>query len=184
MTDFCKEGIDDVLLDECLEEIASDNMDGFRKLYELTSHILYGFSLSIVKDEYSAQDCLHDSYIKIIEAAKTYVSKSKPLAWMLTITRNTCLQRLRENKKQINLTEEQWILQAKEEDDVNVVDKEFLNQCLNQLDDKERQVIILHSLTGYKFKEIAQILKLPLSTVLSRHNRAIKKLQQIVKQEE
>ncbi len=183
MTDFCKQSIDDVLLDECLEEIASDDMDGFRKLYELTSHILYGFSFSIVKNEYTAQDCLHDSYIKIIEAAKTYVSKSKPLAWMLTITRNTCLQSLRENRKQTNLTEEQWILQAHEED-VSAVDREFLNQCLNQLDDKERQVIMLHSLTGYKFKEIAQILKLPLSTVLSRHNRAIKKLQQIVKQEE
>lgn len=184
MTDFCEGSIDDVRLDECLERIASTDMDGFRELYELTSHILYGFALSIVRDEYLAQDCLHDSYLKIIEAAGSYVSKSKPLAWMLTITRNTCRQSFRENRNRVSLTEEQWLSKASEEDQVSMVDREFLNQCLNQLDDKERQVIMLHSLTGYKFKEIAQILKLPLSTVLSRHNRAIKKLQQIVRQEE
>ena len=184
MTDFCENSIDDILLDECLGKIASDDMDGFRQLYELTSHILYGFSLSIVKNEYIAQDCMHDSYIKIIEAAKNYVSKAKPLAWMLTITRNTCLQNLRENRKRVNFSDEQWMLQATEDDDVSAVDRELLNQCLNQLDDKERQIVMLHSLTGYKFKEIAQLLKLPLSTVLSKHNRAIKKLQQIVRQEE
>ncbi|MGI6607382.1 MAG: RNA polymerase sigma factor [Erysipelotrichaceae bacterium] len=184
MTDFCEQSIDDNLLDECIEKIASDDMDGFRQLYELTSHILYGFALSIMKNEYNAQDCLHDSYIKIIKAAKTYTSKSKPLAWMLTITRNTCLQSLRENKNRTDFTEVQWGLVSSEEDEVSMVEREFLNQCLKKLDDKERQVVMLHSLTGYKFKEIAQILKLPLSTVLSRHNRAIKKLQQIVKQEE
>ena len=43
MTDFFENSIDDVLLDECLEKIASDDMDGFRQLYELTSHILYSF---------------------------------------------------------------------------------------------------------------------------------------------
>ena len=184
MTDFCADGIDDVLIDECIEKVASDDMDGFRQLYELTSHILYGFALSIVKDEYTAQDCLHDSYIKIIEAAKTYESKSKPLAWMLTITKNTCLESIRKNRNKVNLTQEQWLLVASKEDEISAVDREILNQCLNKLDDKERQIVMLHSLTGYKFKEVAQILKLPLSTVLSRHNRAIKKLQQIVRQEE
>ncbi len=184
MTDFCENSIDDVLIDKCLEKIALDDMDGFRELYELTSHILYGFSLSIVKNEYTAQDCLHDSYLKIIEAAKNYVSKAKPLAWMLTITRNTCLQTFRENKNKVDFSEQQWLLQESKDDDVSAADRELLNQCLNKLDDKERQVIMLHSLTGYKFKEIAQLLKLPLSTVLSRHNRALKKLQQMVKQEE
>ena len=76
------------------------------------------------------------------------------------------------------------MMQGNWDDDVSAVDRELLNQCLNQLDDKKRQIVMLHSLTGYKFKEIAQLLKLPLSTVLSKHNRAIKKLQQIVRQEE
>lgn len=42
----------------------------------------------------------------------------------------------------------------------------------------------MHALTGYKHKEIALIFDLPVSTVLSKYNRAIKKLNEYVEKEE
>ena len=41
---------------------------------------------------------------------------------------------------------------------------------------EERQIVILHALTGLKHREIADILEVPTGTVLSKYNRAIKKL--------
>ena len=42
-----------------------------------------------------------------------------------------------------------------------------------------KQIVIMHSMTGLKHRDIARILELPLATVISKYNRAIKKLQRI-----
>jgi RNA polymerase sigma-70 factor (ECF subfamily) len=48
---------------------------------------------------------------------------------------------------------------------------------LKLLSDEERQIITLHAVSGLKHRQIAELLDIPLSTVLSKYNRAIKKLQ-------
>ena len=58
----------------------------------------------------------------------------------------------------------------------SILDKVILQDALNTLDFEERQIVILHSLTGMKHREIAEILDLPTGTVLSKYNRSIKKL--------
>jgi RNA polymerase sigma-70 factor (ECF subfamily) len=50
--------------------------------------------------------------------------------------------------------------------------------CMEQLTEQERQIVALHALAGFKHREIAAILRLPLPTVLSKYNRALKKLRQ------
>ena len=45
-----------------------------------------------------------------------------------------------------------------------------------QLGDEEHQIVVLHVVAGMKHREIGAYLQLPLSTVLSRYNRAIRKL--------
>ena len=44
------------------------------------------------------------------------------------------------------------------------------------LGDEERQVVMLHAVAGFKHREIAQMLDMALPTVLSKYNRALKKL--------
>ena len=54
---------------------------------------------------------------------------------------------------------------------------------MKSLNEEEREVISLHVVSGFKHREIAALLQKPLSTILSKYNRAIKKLQMIVKEE-
>ena len=51
-------------------------------------------------------------------------------------------------------------------------------EALSTLSDEERQIIMLHVTAGLKHREIAQLLELPLSTVLSKYRRALSKLKQ------
>ena len=60
---------------------------------------------------------------------------------------------------------------------------ESMEKILMHLNEFERQVVMLHLVSDLKFREIANQLDKPLSTVLSKYNRAIKKLQKIVKEE-
>lgn len=54
--------------------------------------------------------------------------------------------------------------------------RHVLRAALSVLSEQERQVVMLHAVTGLKHREIAQLLELPLATVLSKYRRALKKL--------
>ena len=59
---------------------------------------------------------------------------------------------------------------------VTAEDRAVLQAALGALDDQERQAVLLHAVSGLKHREIAEILELPLPTVLSKYHRALKKL--------
>ena len=63
-----------------------------------------------------------------------------------------------------------------ENEELTSEDKIVIRKCIETLGDSEREIVILHAVSGFKHREIAEILGLPLSTVLSKYNRAIKKL--------
>ena len=54
---------------------------------------------------------------------------------------------------------------------------------LSALRDDEQKVLLLHAVAGFKHREIADFLELPLSTVISKYNRAAKKLKSILEKE-
>ena len=54
----------------------------------------------------------------------------------------------------------------------------ILQAAMTLLNQQERQILMLHAVAGLKHRETAKLLALPLSTVLSKYNRALKKLRQ------
>ena len=52
----------------------------------------------------------------------------------------------------------------------------MIRSCLEGLNEHEQQAVLLHVLGGFRFHEIASFTGEPLSTVLSRYRRAMKKL--------
>ena len=56
------------------------------------------------------------------------------------------------------------------------VSRETWRAALELLDAEERRIVLLHAVTGWKHREIASLLELPLPTVLSKYHRALKKL--------
>ena len=66
----------------------------------------------------------------------------------------------------------------KADDDMSVEDSMIIKECLTILSDDERQIVVLHAVSGYKHKDIADLMELPLPTVLSKYNRALKKLKE------
>ena len=62
-------------------------------------------------------------------------------------------------------------------------DRLVLEAALKTLGEDERQVVLLHAVSGLRHREIARDLGLPLSTVLSRYSRALKKLKRCLSEE-
>ena len=58
-----------------------------------------------------------------------------------------------------------------------------LEQAMKVLGDQERQILILHAVTGLKHREIAEMLGMPLATVLSKYARSLKKLKKALEED-
>lgn len=163
-------------LDNYLDRVAINDIEAFNKLYELINTNIYSFALSIVKNNEDALDIMQETFISIYNNAHRYKKKGKPMAWILTITKNLAYMKIRSNKKEININN----IEFKTNDNY---DKILINYLLENLTDIERQIIVLHSINGFKFYEIANILDLKLTTTLSKYHRAIKKLKELMKEE-
>lgn len=99
------------------------------------------------------------------------------MAWILTITRNLCLKCRQAHSKCAPMPEEDRSFIPQEDAEFSAEDKMMLSLCMKSLSDIGRQIVVLHAVSGLKHREIAALLKMPLPTVLSNYNRAIKKLQ-------
>ena len=172
-----KQGQDD-RIEKCILKIAKGKVDYMKDLYDLTSASVYGLALSILKNSDDAKDILHDCFLKIHSGASGYSSGGKPLAWIFTITKNLCIQKIREDSKTSDIPEEEYETFIGVSDDVPVEDRMMIKECLTALNDDERQIVVLHAVSGYKHKDIADFLEIPLPTVLSKYSRALKKLKE------
>lgn len=164
-----------ITLDENLIlRMAEGDGNAYRDFYHQTSSAVYGFALSILKNTHDAEDVMHDAFIKAYTAAVTYKPMGKPMAWILTIVRNLSYNRIRAGKVCEDVSEYEHFAVA--DDSESVADSMILEKAMNILEFEERQIVILHALTGLKHREIAEILDVPTGTVLSKYNRALKKM--------
>lgn len=102
------------------------------------------------------------------------------MAWIFTIARNLAYMKLRKRKRVSLIAIEDAESVIGFSDVTNTEERIVLEAAFRVLNREERQIVMLHAVSGLKHKEISQIVKRPLSTVLSKYNRAIKKLEKAV----
>ena len=172
--------------EELIVRIAKDDMHAFEELYRLTDQTVYAFILSILKNPHDAQDIMQDTYVKIRASAHLYKKQGKPLAWIFTIARNLCLMKLRTAGKTSDtaLDELEDSHYFASSDQNHAEDRMVLQAALEILSEEDRQIVILHAVSGLKHHEISKSLGIPLSTVLSKYNRSLKKLKKYLIEKE
>ena len=115
--------------------------------------------------------------MKIRAASHLYRPMGKPMAWVFTIARNLAMSRLRIQKQTCSVQpgdlENDLSFSYVTDND----DRMVLLAVLELLNDQEREIILLHAVSGLTHREIANDLVLPLSTVLSKYHRGLKKAQ-------
>lgn len=167
-----------IKIDEGLfERIGCDDMAAFEELYVLTERTIYAYVLSIVRHHQDTLDIVSETFLKIRSAAHLYRPMGKPLAWMFTIARNLAMSHLRSQDRfhkdefsELEFEDEFCFVSRTE-------DRMILKIVLTKLTEEERRIVMLHAVSGMKHRQIAKALGMPLSTVLSKYKRTLKKLQ-------
>lgn len=169
--------------DRLLLLMKTGDMEAFRRLYELTAKGIYSYALSILQQPQDAKEVMQDTYLTAWRQAVRYETEGKPMAWLLTIARNLCYMRLRRQKDHPCVSYEE--LEQEEPGELCsrielVPEKQMLLDALTALGEDERKIVLLHDAGNMKHREIAQLLGIPLSTVLSKYRRALKRLQRLM----
>ena len=162
-------------------EISRGDTAAIGSLYELIKTDVYAYALSKLANEFDAEDITHDTFVLIYKYAKQYKPMGKPLAWVFTIELNLIRKHCNASKGNLSLDEAIGDKSSDDDFQSSITESQFLIELLKNLTEDEREIISLHVVSGLKHWEIAKLLGKPLSTVLSKYNRAIKKLQNKVK---
>jgi len=149
-------------------KIRDGDVETFEKIIDLYKQKVFNYCLRMTNNYYIAEDLAQDVFIKVYQRITTYDwSKSSLSTWIYVITRNTCLNYLRDTKKETLceveppvLTPEDLILQEEE--------RQRLLTALNSLSVQDRELIIMVDYLSLKYREVGEIMGIPTGTVKSR----------------
>ncbi|MCR5066918.1 MAG: RNA polymerase sigma factor [Erysipelotrichaceae bacterium] len=132
----------------------------FAMLYERNYQLVYRICYTYMKNQYDAEDCLEDVFVKVYTGNIEFNDEDHEKAWLTVASINTCKDHLKQfwRKKVVGdeLIENRGVSGRKDS---------YLLQEVMALPEKYKDVIYLHYYLGYKSEEIAKMLKRTASTV-------------------
>ena len=135
---------------------------------------LFGYALTLTRNQDEANDLLQQAAVAALAARTGPDHDGATRAWLFRIVRNTWIDRFRSER--LRRTEE--LTTANEPTDAvwnfddRLIAEMTVKAGLDRLEPAQREVIELADINGFRYAEAAQILQLPVGTVMSRLSRA------------
>jgi RNA polymerase sigma-70 factor (ECF subfamily) len=156
-------------------------LDRFEQIVLPHLDAAYNLARWLTRNDADAEDVAQESVLRAFKFFGGFHGGDSR-AWLLTIVRNTCYTWLQQNRAQELATpfdEEIHSVECANPETILLesADRQMLKNALEELPVEFREVIILRELEGLSYKEIANIIDVPVGTVMSRLARARKRLE-------
>ncbi|MBA4376729.1 MAG: RNA polymerase subunit sigma-24 [Anaerolinea sp.] len=169
---------------DLIKRSQAGDVEAFADLFHQYKNLVYKTVYLMLDSAYEAEDVLQEVFLQVHRSLSTFEpSKGAFTTWLHRVTVNHCLNRQRkrrlltiglEQAHHLALTEHpSWQDRLEEE--------EAVRQALSRLSEKLRTVVILRHYLDLSYAEIAQILNIPIGTVKSRLDLALKTLRNELK---
>lgn len=180
---------------ELVEMARNGNPQAFKILIQRHQKRVATTVLGMLGNTVEADDVGQETFIRFYRALPNFRGDSAVGTYLTRIAINLALNELKRRKKRSflsfftianpnsdNSDEYEVPIADDSETPEKYESKELVQKALLHLDPKFRSVIVLRLIEGYSTQETADLLDLPLGTVLSRLTRAQDKLKQIIQQ--
>jgi RNA polymerase sigma-70 factor (ECF subfamily) len=163
-----------------LEAITNRDATALEALYARYKGVTYALAQRILNDWQSAEEAVQDAFVAVWRRASTYRPEAGSVrTWVLAITRNSAIDRLRREKgPRSNLP----LLDAVVPESSTaramsiIADRDVMAKALDELPSDQRYAIELAYFGGYSYPEIATALDVPVGTIKSRIRLALEKM--------
>jgi len=149
---------------------------------------LYGAALRLTRNADRAQDLVQDTYLKAIRARQQFAAGTNLKAWLYTILHNTWRNRQRDGararvefdsevmERSAETASDRFIVETPESLLLRKTLSADLQAALDGLAESFREVVWLRDVDDLTYQEIADVLEIPIGTVMSRLSRGRKQL--------
>ncbi|MFL0246831.1 RNA polymerase sigma factor SigY [Candidatus Clostridium stratigraminis] len=153
------------------------NKSALNTLLTNNFNVLKGYIIKMTGNKVLSEDIIQESMLKAVLNIHKFKPEYKFSTWIIKISTNVYIDYLRKNKVSEEINDNIDIGSISLEDSViNSLEYEEVMNILLNISYEKRAVFILKHYYGYKYEEIAQIMKCPVGTVRSRLNNAIKQI--------
>ena len=175
-----------------IKKAAQGDLDAFNQLVFTYQELAFNVAYRIIADESAAADATQDAVISMYRKLDSYRGGSFK-AWFLRIVTNACYDELRKQKRRPTVPLEpetengdpidspEWIADESidlEDALMNSQLEKAIQNCLNNLNEKQRVVMVMVDVSGEDYETVAEAIQSPVGTVKSRLSRARLKMQE------
>lgn len=172
---------------ELIDKARAGDKSAFSVLVERHQHTVAATVKGMLGAGDDAEDVGQTVFIRFYNAMNDFRGEAQLATYLTRIAINLSLNELKRQQRRnlfffrSNDENQHYDIADKEDHQSEQDTKEIVNKALQTLDPKFRSVAVLRLIQGYSTKETAEMLKLPMGTVLSRLSRAQEKLKELLK---
>lgn len=152
--------------------IREGDVEAFEALINTYQSRVFSYCLRMINDYGAAEDLTQEIFLKVYRGIRTYDWQAGRLStWIYAITRNTCINHLRTQDRRVTETKvsgDELSRQRSPNLFSHLEDRIRLVAALNKLSPEDRDIVLWKDYLDLKYREIGDMLGLPIGTVKSR----------------
>ena len=171
-----------------VRDLQNGNLEAYDKIVSIYQKKIYGLSFNLTRNQMDAQDVTQEVLLTLFRKINLFQGKSAFSSWVYRITVNACYMRLRNKKKEPNVSIDELMpsfnsagfqqekIQDWSENTESLIftneTRNVINKAVDLLPEKEKVVFLLRDVEGLSSEKTGEILDLTVSAVKSRLHRA------------
>lgn len=163
------------------------NKTAFSALVRINMQRVYRSAYAITRNGDDAADIAQETFVRAFRSISRFDDTRPFFPWLYRITRNLCLNRIeRVGKRETAVPDYDTIADGHAGPEATLVANEERNRvraAVAQLPEQHRRIIELNHFEECSYREISEILDIPIGTVMSRLYHARKKLRELLERE-
>lgn len=150
--------------EEIFELLKTNRKLGIEELYKIYSKLVFGVIYSILKNTDETEDVLQNLFIKIFKLDNEKLPTKSHLSWLYSVAKNETINYIKKYSKEKKF-ENLYEISDNDTEIEKVLDKEYFNNLIKNLPQKQQEILSLKIVSNLSFKEIANILNMKIPTV-------------------
>ena len=165
-------------IENAIMRVGLGDRAAFSFLYDATSAKLFGVCLRVLGDRAEAEDTLQDVFVKVWHKADRYKANGySPMTWLITLTRNTAIDRLRARKAgNVDIDDAHDLSDGSPTPEAEAIassERQRLNACFEELQADRSEAVRRAYLDGDSYKDLAARYDVPLNTMRTWLHRSL-----------